>query len=414
MSPQSSDTPVIDKKTETYDLLKDEVKEQETIELPKEKKEEEKPEEEEEEVPAKREEEEEEEEDELKEIEEELEEPTEDKLELVTPVRRREILAKYPQLFKDFPYLEKAYYREQQFTEVFPTITDAKEAAEKAEVLDKYEVDIMKGNIGVVLNAVKEESDDAFSELVDNLLPALQKTDQNAYYHVMGNVIKQTIYSMWQEGNQSNNDVLKNAAQIVNQYVFGSNTFVPPSNLSAKKQPQETEREQELQERERTYITERFESARDDLQTRADNTLKATIEQNVDPKKTMTDYVRKNAVREAHEILVNLIDKDSRFGNILDRLWEKAFERNFDKQSMDSIKSAYFTKAKTLLPSVIKKARLDALRGMGKRVREDEEETSTPANKGPVTPGRPLSKGKITSAKEIPKGMTSLEFLNQD
>ena len=36
----------------------------------------------------------------------------------MTPVRRKEILAKYPKLFKDFPYLEKAYYREQQFTEV--------------------------------------------------------------------------------------------------------------------------------------------------------------------------------------------------------------------------------------------------------------------------------------------------------
>jgi hypothetical protein len=50
---------------------------------------------------------------ELKEIEEELEPPTEEQLELVTPVRRKEILTKYPNLFKDFPYLEKAYYREQ-------------------------------------------------------------------------------------------------------------------------------------------------------------------------------------------------------------------------------------------------------------------------------------------------------------
>ena len=48
--------------------------------------------------------------DELKDIEEELKGPKEEDLELTTPVRRREILAKYPKLFKDFPYLEKAYY----------------------------------------------------------------------------------------------------------------------------------------------------------------------------------------------------------------------------------------------------------------------------------------------------------------
>src|SRR5215831_19879700 len=57
--------------------------------------------------------------DELAELEEELTGPKEENLELVTPVRRGEILAKYPNVFKDFPYLEKAYYREQQFTETF-------------------------------------------------------------------------------------------------------------------------------------------------------------------------------------------------------------------------------------------------------------------------------------------------------
>src|SRR6188508_1980225 len=75
-----------------------------------------------------------EEDDELKEIEEELAGPKEEDLELTTPVRRKEILAKYPKLFKDFPYLEKAYYREQQFTEINPTIEDARVASEKAKI----------------------------------------------------------------------------------------------------------------------------------------------------------------------------------------------------------------------------------------------------------------------------------------
>src|SRR5262245_51212983 len=69
-----------------------------------------------------------EESDELSELEQELQGPTDEQLELVTPVRRREILKKYPNLFKDFPYLEKAYYREQQFTELLPTIEDARNA----------------------------------------------------------------------------------------------------------------------------------------------------------------------------------------------------------------------------------------------------------------------------------------------
>src|SRR6185436_17783046 len=76
--------------------------------------------------------------DDLQELEKELEGPTDEQLELVTPVARREILKKYPTLFKDFPYLEKAYYREQQFTELLPTIDDAKQAVAKSETLDKF------------------------------------------------------------------------------------------------------------------------------------------------------------------------------------------------------------------------------------------------------------------------------------
>src|SRR6187402_1272386 len=106
------------------------------------------------------------EEDELKEIEEELEGPKEEDLELTTPVRRKEILAKYPKLFKDFPYLEKAYYREQQFTEVFPTIPDAQSAAEKARIMDQVEQEVMLGDITTVLQAARSENQEAFHKVV--------------------------------------------------------------------------------------------------------------------------------------------------------------------------------------------------------------------------------------------------------
>src|SRR6267142_1435217 len=90
-------------------LGKDDDNEPETIELPDDKKK-------------------------TKELEDEEEQP-EEQLELVTPSSKRDILAKYPKIFKDFPYLEKAYYREQQYTEVFPNPADAKKAAADSETL---------------------------------------------------------------------------------------------------------------------------------------------------------------------------------------------------------------------------------------------------------------------------------------
>jgi hypothetical protein len=351
---------------------------------------------------------------ELKALEEELEEPTEEQLELMTPVRRREILKKYPELFKDFPYLERAYYREQQFTEILPTIDDAKMAVAKAGILDRFEADIASGNTETILTQVRKEDPNAFLKIVDDYLPTLARVDKDAYHHVLGNITKHTIWAMVQEGKRSQNEVLQSAAQILNQFVFGSSDFTPPRNLSnpnGVKQPANNE----VDERERQFVERQYRSTVDDLNTKVNNTLKATIEAHIDTNQSMTDYVRKNASKDAMEKLEELIAKDSRFRQLTDKLWRNAQENNFSKDSTDRIRSAFLSKAKTLLPSVIKKARHDALKGMGKKVSEDKTDSvETGNNKGPVTPGRPRSNssGKITSPKEIPAGMSTIDFLN--
>lgn len=352
--------------------------------------------------------------DELLEIEQELEPPTEEQLELVTPVRRREILAKYPQLFKDFPYLEKAYYREQQFTELLPTIDDARAAVEAKNVLDRFETDIMSGNTETLLKAVKSESPKGFNKIVDDYLPALARVDEQAYFHVLANVTKHTIVGMVREARASKNEALQSAAQILNQFVFGTTEFKPPTNLS-KDEPQNEAKDNEIQRREQHFVRQQFESSREDLNTRINNTLKNTIDANIDPKKSMTDYVRKNASREAIEMLESVLSRDARFIALKDKLWESAFSSNFSRESVERIKSAYLSRAKTLLPTVIKKARIDALKGLGKRVSEEEEQTP---NKGPIPVGRPRSQetkgGKITNAKDIPHSMRTIDFLNQE
>lgn len=362
------------------------------------------------------------EEDELAEIEAELQEPTEEQLELVTPVRRREILKKYPNLFKDFPYLEKAYYREQQFTELLPTIEDAKVAVEKSQILDRFEGDVMGGNTETLLRAVKESNPQGFLKIVDEYLPTLAKVDEQAYYHLLGNITKHTVIAMVNEarrlgvGENQAGGQLQAAAHLLNQFVFGTTDFKPPTNLSQEGRPEDNSREKQISEREQGFIRQQFDNTRNDLNTRVNNTLRNTIDANIDPKQSMTDYVRKNASRDALDTLETLINQDNRFKTLVDKLWDQAFKDNFSKNSVDRIRSAYVSKAKTLLPSVIKKARNEALRGMGKRVRDDDPEDKN--RRGPVPAGRPRSQsqntGKIRDPKDIPAGMSTLEFLNSD
>ena len=405
---------------ETFELLDtDEKTEEETLEL--EPKKESKKDDEDDETKEK-DDDEEKEEDELKEIEEELEETPEEKLELMTPVRRKEILAKFPRLFKEFPYLESAYYREQEFTQLFPSIGDAKDAVKKVETLDKFEEDLLSGNTENVLKLVKQHDENTFNSIVDNYLSTLAKVDKDAHLHVVGNIIKDTIVTMIQEARASDNDALKNAAAILNQFVFGSSTFTP-KQLLAKEDTRENPKEKELKEREQKILKESFDRSKTEINTKIDTVLKGTIEKYIDPKESMTDYVRRNAIREAMETTQSIISRDSRFRGLLDKLWERAFKENFSTESTERIRQAYLSRAKTVMPSVIKKARNEALKGLGKRVKEDEEEVEieTP-KKGPVPPGRsttPDNRGfKGTTDKEkatkIPSGMSALDYLMQD
>jgi hypothetical protein len=244
----------------------------------------------------------------------------------------------------------------------------------------------------------------------------LNKVDSNAYYHVLGNVIKNTITAMVTEGRRGNNETLQAAATVLNQFVFGTSDFVPPTKLVKEEEKKDTSKEDAIKERERAFTQRQFETARDDLTTKVDNVLKATIEGNIDPKGSMTDYVKRVAVRESIESLSGLIEQDTRFHSILDRLWEKAFEDNFSRSSLDRIRSAYLSKAKTLLPSIIKKQRNEALKGLGKRVRDDSE---SPERKSPLPVGKsttPSYSGKSVreQAQKIPRNMKTIDFLMQD
>lgn len=355
-----------------------------------------------------------EEEDELSEIEKELEEgeePDEKKFELVTPARRRDILKKYPKLFEDFPYLEKAYYREQQYTELLPTIEDAKEAIDKSETLDKFENELSQGNTETMLKAIKNSNPRIFNKVVDDYLTTLYNVDEKAYNHVLGNTIKHTIMQMVGEGRKANNETLLAAAQVLNQFVFGTSDFHPPANLFDGKTPEVDPREKELNERDRSFRRARFEEARDSLDTRVNNSIKSTIETHIDTNGAMTDYIKRNAVREATERIERLIDKDTRFKTIVDKLWEKAAEKNFDKESVDKIRSAYLSKAKTLLLPVIKEARNEALKGMGKRTpKEDKNDTPDKRNRN-TNKDDDQPRSRKNDGKKVPNGMSSLEYL---
>jgi hypothetical protein len=368
------------------------------------------------------EEEDEEDEDPLKELEEDLEEIDDEKLELTTPVKRREILKKYPNLFKDFPYLEKAYFREQQFTEILSTIDDAKEAAESHRVLGRFTEDMVeKGNINNVLKMIKDSNPETFNRVVDNWMDFVEQVDPTAALHIQGNIVKNIILGMVEEAKSSGDEDYKTAALLLNKWAFGTSKFSHPTKMSKDTKPEDKTKESELTEREKAFAQRQIDTAMSEVNTRVNNIIKSAIDNNIDPKGSMTEYVKRNASRDALEKITNLIERDTRFQTIVDKLWEKSAKANFSKESQDEIRRAFLSKAKSLLAPVLKSARNEALKGMGKRVREDkddEEQETEPQRLKSKKPNvsrnteQRLSSDKQKAKLDSVRGKSSFEALN--
>lgn len=357
------------------------------------------------------------EDDELEDLLDETEEPEADKLELSTPIRKKEILKKYPNLFKDFPYLETAYYREQAFTQILPTIDDAKEAVQSRDILNAFEADVKKGDTEKLFTGLKNSSDESFKKAIDNLLPTIAKVDKDAYLHLTGNITKMTIIGMINEAKTSGNETLQAAAVILNQYVFGSSNFTPMSTLAKNESAKDNSEEVKLSREREEFRKEKYNDAKSNVDTKFQNSLKATIEANMDPKDSMGAYVKKQAVREATEKVKDLMEKDTRFKTILKQLWDFAEKSRYSPDSLKRIETAWKSKARPLLQTVIKQTRNEALRGIGKRVKEEKDEPTDKklkANGLSSTTNRGHKPTAGSSKKDIPAGITSYDYLMQD
>lgn len=324
---------------------------------------------------------------------------------LVVPVAKKKILAKYPNLFKDFPYLEKAYYDDQKYKEILPTIEDAQEVIEKARALDGFESKLLSGDTVEVLTAVKNSDENAFNKIVDDYLPTLAKVDKPAFDRVLANVTSNIIAAMVREARTSKNEDLEKAALLVNQFAFGTSQYQPPKKMA--KETDNTE-QTKLQTERAQFEKERFTTAAEDLGARVQNVLKSTIDSHIDPKGAMTSYVKKHAIEEALSSLDKVIMADKQFGAQITRLWEQASKQNYSRESMQKIRSAFLSKARTVLPVVIKRTRNEAMSGLSKR--STEKKTSITSSGRQSTSSNSGKEDKSA----IPKGMSTLDFFMKD
>jgi len=352
--------------------------------------------------------------DELKEIEEDLKEPTDEDLELKTPVQRRQLIKDYPDIFKKHPGLESTIYRERAYTELLPTINDAKEALSSLQTLERFEADLTEGKTVDIMKAVLAENPKGFAKLVDNYMDNLAQTDINAFQHVIGNTAKDIVEAMMTFGREKKDEVIQDAASVLYQFMFNSTKWEGKKKLAADAVVDSSvAAERDKLNKERSDFEQgKFKEHTSKLMTSIDNQIKGTIEKTIDPKGQMGSFVKTKAIEEVLNKASNLLKKDVRFQQIVKQLTDKAGKEKFTDEALNRIKSAYFTKYKTILLPIVKSVRAEALKGASARLKKDEEtnDTTERANRSKSTAQNDNSGNKQDRNKPLP-GESSLDFL---
>lgn len=333
-----------------------------------------------------------------------------DEIEVDAPPKRKELLAKYPKIFKDFPYLNNLLYRDREIRERFGSFDDIEEFQTKASRLDEFAGDLEKGSIENTIKMIKGFNEKAYNKLVDDYLPTLFRVDKEAYREVSLNVINQAVREMANRAREDGDEDLLKIAAGLNKHFFGSTTLKAPTTRASVND--KSEDETDIKQRE--FLKQRYESTESDLQKRVDNTLKATIEKYIDPQNEMTAYLKKNAVKDALALITKNVSNDAGFRRTLDKLWKDSFTHNFDDRTTKRIRSAYLGRAKQVLKAAITKSRAKALNGLAP---SDKSDDNVNKNRGEtsrrIPAGRPHQNNSGDKLKMKP-GESVIDFLNRD
>jgi hypothetical protein len=346
---------------------------------------------------------------------EDEEEEKEDLLDVTNArgVDLKKIKEKYPDFAKtnDFRELRNAYYRESQYTEIFPTLEDAHEAAENNETFNKLnEALVQKGDATDLLRAVNEASPEAYKKLATGFLDTVAKLDNNTYVEMITPVVKRLARQIYDAGNKilKRNDkdesgqALVATARNIMQYAFEDGDAIDKPDQPVD--PKIAEKEAELNRRESAIAQEKYNSAYSTCSTAVERHLDKMILQGLDPDGKMNEFTRDTLLEKIKDEVKSQVGKDQTHLKRMTSLWKRSAQQGFNRESLSSIVSAFLERARPVIPTVRNKFRSKAIT---QREARNDDDNSDKKNIKLVNKGRtgrsPSNDGKVNMKNVDPR-----------
>lgn len=275
----------------------------------------------------------------------------------------------YPDIFKKFPDVKAALYRDQEYSDRFASPKDADTIIAKSKILDIIENDLLvEGNPTELLNTVKKNNPESFKKVAFSILPYLAEADKETYLELAAVPIKQLIRSMCAKFGKDTNE--HKAALYVHRYFF-DNTDVA-AKVKAEEKNVTTKSERELEYDKKIQAIDQREHDNFFNATNASYVARLTKEfrAGLESDDRLSDWLKGTLVEKGLADIKTQLNSDPRFKRQMESLWAQAKTSSYSNDLKSRIVTAALARAKSLVPKVRAKLIADAL---GKKVKDKKD-----------------------------------------
>lgn len=282
----------------------------------------------------------------------------------------RDIKGKYPDFFKTFPDLRDAFFREREYTKIFPTIEDAKEVAAIANSFADISDNLLNGNPAKLLQDLQGANEQAFDEVAEKFLPTVFQLNEKTFYRVVNPLIEKFVQGMATAATKAGDENMRRAALYVGKYMTGE--FKIP-DTPRDKNPDA----RKLDDEKRNFYTERAREGENAIKSELVESLMSEINESLGEDEDLTDFMRQSVGQEILKKANDAVAQDPQHMALMQSLWRRWAKNGMTSGDKKKIVDAYLSRIRKVLPSTTEKVMMNALKkkiGKKKVVKETSQQ----------------------------------------
>jgi hypothetical protein len=345
-----------------------------------------------------------EEEEEVEEKPEEPEEPEEEETEenKITRPSWNELKSKYPGIEKN-KELREVYFREKAFSELYSNLDEAKDASEKARILEFFDSSLSDGTPDALLSNLNPQALEGFAE---KILPSLRTANKDLFIKATAPVLIDIVNNINESALAKGDKNLETSVLNVCKWLFGD--FKIPARVGNVASSPEIEKEKKsLQEtREKLIATQR-----QDFTTRIEKSIGRQLDKIVrEGLETDNPFLTDTIVEKTLSRVRDTITSDKDFLSKLSIIYKQAEKSGYPSEYAARVISSYLGRAKGIALKARAEIKATALGKQSTKASGDKTRKVVRTEKGNGEVGKKTgNKVDLRSTRAI----SDLDILNQ-